>query len=124
MNGHLPGVRTHGKTRVVGDVYQFLDAFQEVSGDTTMGIQQVMVLLALYIQGELNQHDLAGYAKIDKTSVSRNIGRLGAGVKPSEMPGPGWVESYEDLVDRRLKKVRLTGKGRAMIEAVVDRAAG
>jgi DNA-binding MarR family transcriptional regulator len=99
---------------------QFLEALARVSGDNTMGCQQVLLLLALYQYGRLSQHDLERHTGVKRSSNSRNIAKLGPGEQPWSKQGPGWVESYEDPMDRRTKMVRLTPQGVALIQAVIE----
>lgn len=76
----------------------------------------MLLLLSLYTHGTLNQIDLERYTGMKKSSNSRNIARLGAGEKPAEERGPGWVEAFEDPNNRRTKLVRLTPLGRHVLE--------
>jgi DNA-binding MarR family transcriptional regulator len=110
---------------VVGAVDGFVTALVESCGDPTLGAQQIRLLTALYLAGSLNQIDLPKYTGVERSANSRNISRLGdggwvenraSGVKRHE-PGLGLVEGYEEPTDRRFKMVRLTPKGRAVVEA-------
>lgn len=58
------------------------------------------------------------------SSNSRNISKLGRGELAWANDGPGWVESFEDPMNRRLKMVRLTPKGHVLIEEVWSRVFG
>jgi DNA-binding MarR family transcriptional regulator len=113
-------------TAVVGAMDAFLQNLVEATGDATMGAQQLRLLTSLYLAGGgLNQIDLPKYTGVERSANSRNIARLGegqfvenrtTGVKRHE-PGLGLVEGYEEPTDRRFKMVRLTPKGRAIVEA-------
>lgn len=113
-------------TRILGGVDGFLGGLTEATGDTTMGIQQVRLLTALYVHGTLNQVDLPKFTGVERSAVGRNIGRLSEGlwiVKTGSkqkvlQPGLGLVEAYQEPTDRRFNMVRLTPKGRALLEAV------
>lgn len=107
--------------KTVALVTGFCDAFAEVSGDVTMGLQQLRLLLALYVHGTLNQNDLTRYTGVAKSSNGRNIDRMGAG--SFREAGLGLLESDVDPMDRRFKLVRLTPKGRAVIEEAAGKVA-
>lgn len=62
--------------------------------------------------------DLIGLLDLSNAAVSRNVNILGTGT-PKE-PGWGLVEAYEDAYWRRRKLVRLTQKGRTLMEHMVD----
>lgn len=106
---------------VVAKVSAFTEALATLSQDYTMGLQQFRLLLALYVHGTLNQSDLTPHTGVAKSSNGRNIDRLGAGTFRD--PGLGLLESYEDPKDRRFKLVRLTPKGRAIIESAASSVA-
>ena len=99
-------------------IARFLDVLEEATGSTSMGAQQIQLLLALYTHGEMSQSRLMQVTRSTKTTHSRNIAKLGIGEDPLVRDGPGWVESYEDLRDRRNKMVRLTPKGKALLTDV------
>lgn len=99
---------------------QFLEVLCHSTGDTTMPVQQILLLLALHTYGEMSQHTLGTHTGVQRSSNSRNIAKLGTGESPSK-PGLGLVESYEDLADRRNKMVRLTPKGSALLRSVVEK---
>lgn len=100
----------------------FISSLCELTEDYTMPVQQVLLLLALYNHGELAQQELVKYTGVARSSNSRNIAKLGIGDSPWAANGPGWVESYEDPMDRRNKMVRLTPKGVALLKTAVERA--
>jgi DNA-binding MarR family transcriptional regulator len=99
---------------------QFLEALTKESNEPTLGVQQVLLLLSLYNYGQLGQHDLERHTGVKRSSNSRNIAKMGAGEKPWSKTGPGWVESYEDPMDRRNKMVRLTPQGSALIRSAIE----
>jgi DNA-binding MarR family transcriptional regulator len=115
--------------KVIGAAAGFVGAMTQATGDSTMGAQQLLLLMALYIHGELNQIDLPRYTGVEKSANSRNLARLGEGSwvdkgqgKRHE-PGLGLVEGYDEPTDRRIKKVRLTPKGRVVLEEAAKQAA-
>lgn len=111
-----------GPTAVVGVAAEFLAALSGASGDPAMGVQQVQLLLQLYLHNELSQIDLPRYTGVEKSANSRNVAKLGDGERPLVRRGPGWVEAYEDPADRRHKLVRLTPLGRNVVHQAAQRA--
>jgi DNA-binding MarR family transcriptional regulator len=101
-------------------VARFLSELAAATNDYTMPSQQLLLLLALYVHGEVPQQDLTKYTGVQRSSNSRNISRLGSGETPWSSTGPQLVEAYEDLKDRRNKIVRLTPKGRALLDSVAQ----
>ena len=105
-------------TRLFGATAAFIESLAKNTGIRTLETQQQLLLLNLYLHGEMNQMDLERYTGMKKSSNSRNIARLGEGENPSVERGPGWVEAYEDPENRRAKLVRLTPRGKALLEKV------
>lgn len=102
----------------IGLVYHYLDKLRGYTKDSTMPIQQVITLLALYTNGTIAVADLHKYTNVKGSSNSRNLAKLGEGERPLIKPGPGWVRTWDDLNDRRFKYASLTPQGRALLEAV------
>lgn len=124
---------TESKTttpRTIAAINSFLEGLAEATGDATLGLQQVRMLTALHVHGTLNQTDLPKFTGVERAAVSRNIARLGPGAwvaKPgseakTEKPGLGLIEAYQEPTDRRFNMVRLTPKGRAVLEALTKDA--
>lgn len=107
--------------KLAGLVAEYLAQLGVESGDSTMPVQQVMTLLAIYLNPDLNLHEMGRYTGVEKSSNSRNIAKLGDGERPTLKRGPGWVESYHDPMDRRYVKVRLTPRGKAMMDRVAQK---
>lgn len=116
-----PAAKIHAPTsaapgRVCAAVGAFVEGLGDTLNDHTMGAQQINLLLVLYVHGELNQHDLPRFTHVQKSANGRNIERLGLG--SYRQTGLGLLESYEEPTNRRFKMVRLTPKGRAILEDV------
>lgn len=103
-------------THVLAAGAALIDALARHTGLRTLEAQQQLLLLSLYVHGTLNQIDLERYTGMKKSSNSRNIARLGEGERPAVERGPGWVEAFEDPMNRRTKLVRLTPLGRNLLE--------
>jgi len=97
-------------------VNDFILALNRHTKDNTMPSQQITLLLSLYIHGTVNQGDLEELTGVKRSSNSRNIAKLGMGEHPAVAPGPNLLENFEDLGNRRLKMVRLTPKGMALMD--------
>lgn len=101
----------------------FLEKLAETTGDSTMGVHQARLLLALYLNGTLNQTDLPKHTGVAKSAISRMIAKLGPGEQPAIRKGPGWIDTEEDPNDRRFSVVRLTALGRAVLEGAAQEVA-
>lgn len=110
-------------TRVLGAASAFLDAFTRITENRTIEAQQIQLLLVLYTNGSVVQGNLEKLTGVGPSSISRNIAKLGAGVRPATEKGPGWVQSYDDPNNRRTKIVELTPAGRKMLEKVSSEVA-
>jgi DNA-binding MarR family transcriptional regulator len=110
-----------GKLHDIAQVNDFIKTLSELTEDPTMPCQQQMLLLSLYGASEVSQSELENLTGVKRSSNSRNIAKLGKGEDAWANNGPGWVESYEDLHNRRVKMVRLTPRGRAMLDDVWNR---
>lgn len=86
-----------------------------------MPTQQVLTLIAAYLNPDMKLTDLHRYTGVEKSSKSRNIAKLGDGERPPLKRGPGYIESYHDPMDRRYVKVRLTPRGKALMDQVAQR---
>lgn len=108
-------------TRVNAFVMAYLEAVTDCTGDKTMPLQQLRLLVALAVHETLPQTDLERYTGVGKTSNGRNIDRLGGG--SFREAGLELVTSETDEKDRRYKLVRLTPKGRAVMSLAAEKVA-
>ena len=99
---------------------RFLEVLTKETTGVTMTTEMVQILLELYSYKEMSQQSLMRTIGTAKTTHSRHLAKLSVGENPLARNGPGWVESYEDAVDRRTKLVRLTPRGRALIDRVTE----
>jgi len=106
------------KLAAISLMRDFVRNLGDATGDNTMPTQQLTLLLSLYSEGEVSQSKLEELTGVKRSSNSRNISKLGMGEKPLIAPGPGLVENTEDLTNRSTKLVRLTPKGRLLLETV------
>ncbi|MDT7515405.1 hypothetical protein [Rhodoferax mekongensis] len=94
----------------------FIKALSDLTNDPTMPSQQQTLLLSLYVHGTTSQGKLEELTGVKASSNSRNIAKLGRGEKAYAEDGPMLLENYEDLQNRRVKMVRLTPKGQALLD--------
>lgn len=118
-----------GKTTIAEVGGLLINGISQRTGIATMESQQILLLLALYQLGEVEQSKLNALTGVGKSSNGRHIKRLGKGTwiaapgtKAGKkfVPGLNWVESWEDPVDQRSKRVRLTAYGRQQIDEVME----
>jgi DNA-binding MarR family transcriptional regulator len=83
--------------------------FKRFMSETGLSFSQISILMRLYHQGQHGGISEVGeHLGVTKAAASQNVDRL------VQM---GFVERTEDLVDRRLKKLRLTSKGHSLISS-------
>lgn len=68
--------------------------------------------------GEIPMQDLADLTGVIQSSVSRNVEKLGPGNKAKNELGFGLLEAFEDPFYRRRKLVRLTPRGKDLVEQI------
>ena len=111
-------------TRVAGAVAVFTEVLGGLSGDAQMPMQQIRLLLSLYVHGELLQTDLGKYTGVRGSAISRNLSKLG-GTSKEVAAGKtlGLLTAGPTEEDRRFHTAKLTAKGRHVIEAAAAKAA-
>lgn len=87
--------------------------------DSEMPLPQVYCLFLLAQAGEdgMSLTELSRKADIAMATASRYIGNLGK-INRFKEEGFNLVEAYEDPMERRKKIIRLSAKGRALINRV------
>jgi DNA-binding MarR family transcriptional regulator len=80
--------------------------------------QTIRTLLEVAVSGELPMQELVKRLGVSGAAVSRNVDVLSEG--KIGHPGKGWLEVNVDPGDRRIKRVRLTAKGRAVVDKLTD----
>lgn len=121
MKENKPSVAAASAVVAVSEfmIRELSEALQEPS----IGANQLRLLLALRIHGEIQQVNLGTYAGVEKSAISRNVAKLGIGEKPVLKPGPQLLVAERDIENRRHSIVRLTQKGRALIDGIATKAA-
>ena len=99
------------------DVARFITVIREV--DPEMPLPQVHCLLIIGQEDEgLSLTDLSKKAHIGLATASRYVGFLGK-INRFKEEGLKLVESFEDPRERRKKIIRLTPKGRALLNRAI-----
>jgi DNA-binding MarR family transcriptional regulator len=93
-------------------VYEALKPFREYR--KPMPLQYVTVFLLVASDENQNFSTYATRQGTSQSLMSRHIADLGK-VNRYHKPGFGLVETYDDLMDRRNKLVRLTPRGRHIV---------
>ena len=93
------------------NLYQAVQLFRDL--DPELQTQTVVCfLLIAEARDDLPMRDLQTELAMPSSSVSRNVAALSKHHRLGRA-GLDLVEAYEDLADRRFKRVRLTPKGKA-----------
>lgn len=109
-------VNKHAAAKVVAATEYMIRGLSEALKEPSIGSNQLRLLLALRIHGEIQQQELTKYAGVERSAISRNLAKLSIGEKPVLKPGPQLLESFDDIKNRRQKIVRLTPRGAALID--------
>lgn len=102
--------------------------FQEI--DPTFPLAAIIALLHIAMREEFPQagdahsiSDLAGICKIDRQSMARLVRYLGEGddrigghLRKDKDGGIGFVETFADKTDGRIKRVKLTRQGKNFMQ--------
>lgn len=94
-----------------------MTAFRNLNPTMSIQVVHTMVLIALHEGASVTE--IAKMSGFKMPTVSRNILDLGQRNRKRE-PGLGLVETVTDPMELRKKQVRLTPKGNALINQVLD----
>ena len=100
----------------LGNALGLVNNLRSISGDMPMAQAYCLLLIAQY-EG-LSLKDLAHRADIGMASASRYVSSFSK-VGPRGEPGLGLVESFEDPMERRKKIIRLTARGRTVVNKIL-----
>lgn len=103
-------------SQISGAVDAFVEVLQEESGDPTMGLQQLRVLLLVRTYGVIGQAEVAKQTGSAKGSITRYIDKM------DMERGLGWIDRREDLVNKRFKYLHITPKGLAVLDKAATAA--
>lgn len=90
--------------------------------DSEMPLQMVAVLLTIAAEEDVPMAEVARVTNLSQASISRNVAALGM-IHRKKKPGYGLVDAYEDPMERRRKLLRLTPKGRSLINKITKQIA-
>lgn len=95
----------------------FVEEFRKLSPDIQAG--QIVVFLHIAGTPGIPMKDLERRSGLSSSAVSRNVLALSEWNK-KDVPGHDLVETYEDLDDRRNKRVRLKPKGKRVYNTLIE----
>ncbi|NCT81894.1 MAG: winged helix-turn-helix transcriptional regulator [Comamonadaceae bacterium] len=98
-----------------------LEELNQATGGSSLSTSKVRVLLHLYAHGEIFQQNLEKVAGVEKSATSTALIALGRG--NAKVQGLGLVEQDRDFHDGRQLVVRLTARGKAVMETALAKAA-
>jgi DNA-binding MarR family transcriptional regulator len=103
---------------MLGLVIETIKVLNAEADRNDMGTQTVLTFLTIASSGSggIPQSQLLKLTGMTQAGVSRNITRLGDG--SVREAGLKLIESYEDPMNRRYKLVKLTAKGKAVVDQI------
>lgn len=102
----------------VNDAIRVIEEFRKM--DQEMQMQTAMIFLLIARDEGCYGRDLMQQTGLTSASVSRNVAALSKYHRKGR-PGHDVVLAKEDPMDRRNKQLFLTGKGRAVINSIIER---
>lgn len=98
-------------------IYKTLIRFREVDGE--MPVQQMLVLLFVAANEGSTQRDLTQALDMAASTASRNLAALSK-VHRLGRAGHGLIDWKEDVLDRRVKRLHLTPRGRQFMKELLE----
>lgn len=86
--------------------------------DEEMPIQTAVTFLTAALKPDTSMRELSERTGLGQSSCSRNVSALGKWKAPGK-PGHEVITAVEDVTDRRCKVVRLTPKGKRIVDSIV-----
>lgn len=87
--------------------------------DPDVGVQAVETFFTVAATPDIPMADLQESLALASSSISRNVALLGA-IHRAGRPGLGLLDAYEDPLNRRMKRVKLTKRGEHLMDSVVS----
>ena len=121
------GASDYSMGHAIAVAESFIRGLQAATNISTLETQQQLILLHLYGRGEVVQTELILATGVGKSSVSRNVDRLGRGEwlrdpdcpgKKKHVPGLGLVTSEPNPQNRKSNLVTLTPLGQQMLDNI------
>jgi DNA-binding MarR family transcriptional regulator len=86
-------------------------------GEVELNALQILLIVASYKGRTVPQATIRELTSLSESAVSRNLAILGEG-HTSRVPGPKLIESHEDPEYRRRRLVKLTPRGKQLMETL------
>lgn len=101
--------------KALRNLFRALAYIREKTENPELQVVSAQILLEIAQRAETPMVDLEKATDLSQAAVSRNVAKLGQGLSLKE-PGPGLVEAYEDPEYRRRKLVRLSPRGKQVMQ--------
>lgn len=105
------------QTNALEKAHKIIEEFRKL--DENMPIQQAAVFLAVALNNDASQKEIAEFAGLGQGSASRN---LSAFLKTNRFKRPGFnvIENEHDPMELRIKRHRLNKKGARIAQTIAD----
>ncbi|CAB4165072.1 MarR Transcriptional regulators [uncultured Caudovirales phage] len=103
---------THG-------LVQLLEAFRSIDPEIQANAIQLLLFIAAAGEDGAMMKDLEKQTGQPQATLSRNVAMF-TDMTRWHKPGPGYVERFENPMNRREKIVRLTPKGRRFMQSTLN----
>jgi DNA-binding MarR family transcriptional regulator len=102
----------------ISELFQATETIRKHANEREFPSQVLSIFLAIASakNQDIRQGDLEDICGMSPSSVSRNVSWLGPRNKLKRRDGLKWVEIYEDPLDYKRKRVRLSALGRLVIK--------
>lgn len=101
----------------VNRLVNLLEVFAEI--DPNISMPSVLTFLYIARRGKVVQKDIELALGLSGVATSRNVSYW-ADMKFRDKPGKGFVERYEDPMNRRFKVIQLTPEGKAFYQKLLE----
>lgn len=101
----------------VNVLINLMEEFAEI--DPTISMPSILTFLYIARRGKVLQKDIELALGLSGAAASRNISYW-TDMKFRDKPGKGFVERYEDPMNRRFKVIQLTPEGKAFYQKLLE----
>lgn len=119
-NGNNDNTNMSGGSKPIGRGVLLLEAIREADPTENMHTGTALVFLYCCMHPGLSVRDVEFHTKMTKSAASRHVMNLTEkGDRARDRPGLGLVETVEDTMDSRVKRINLTAKGQKLKDKLV-----